>query len=638
LNSIAGLVHFSRTSAQAGGASRLAAALTRSAEDSPRHWTCTDASLIVAARPRCQGTRSTIIDKAGFALVFDGRLDNRAELLRALEGDLPQSPASSDAELVLRAYRAWGEAAPQRLAGEFAFALWDKHRRRLFCARDRCGARPFYYVKGRDCFAFASEEDALIGLSGRPAEPCPDMLAIYVVRASWSVDPARSWLRDTRTLLPAHYLTLSPGGTIQSKEYWRYEPEEVIRPSSGAELQERFMDVFGEAVRCRVGGRAPAGLILSGGMDSAVLAVLAGRVTGEKGHAPLPSYSAIEDDVEATLESRSIQSITAAPYLDPHFVRVPSLTGAAGLEDLKEAAWTDIHPLRNQIPLTSLMCAAAAREGRSLLLHAPCGDLAVGDYPKYIGHHLRRGNWSRAWRELRLVPRHHTYLMGRSRAWLLASNTWSAFAPRGLRAAIHRLRTFRPAQVEGLDVLNPDFVAELDLLKRIEARRRAVPMASEEQFRRYHAARTFGSYGVVTDLAASRRVSSRYGIELSDPWADPRVLDFFLRLPIEYSVRDGWIKYLPMTALAGEVEDWVRFRNDKGHLGWQVVVRLMQESHEQVEHAVHDALPLAEGYLDRRSVLESYQRYLRIGDADSTMALYWLVTLILWIERLSAQS
>jgi len=95
-------------------------------------------------------------------ITFDGRLDNRDEIIDALGP--PAGRTFPDAALVLQAYDAWGEGAVERLVGDFAFALWDAPNRRLLCARDALGIRPFYYHLGDDVFCCASELQAVLVL------------------------------------------------------------------------------------------------------------------------------------------------------------------------------------------------------------------------------------------------------------------------------------------------------------------------------------------------------------------------------------------------------------------------------------------------------------------------------------------
>src|SRR5205814_3001 len=102
--------------------------------------------------PESAGEIQPVADATGAMLAFDGRLDNRDELLIALERDSTVSPESPDSVLVLAAYRAFGDDAPARLNGDFAFGLFDPLRKQLLLARDALGVRPLYYYASRDLF------------------------------------------------------------------------------------------------------------------------------------------------------------------------------------------------------------------------------------------------------------------------------------------------------------------------------------------------------------------------------------------------------------------------------------------------------------------------------------------------------
>ena len=101
-------------------------------------------------------------ESAKLAMVFDGRVDNRAELKDALMAAGMPPHDDTDAELVLRAYQCWGEESPARILGDFAYVIWDGARRRLFCARDPLGVKPLYYHLDAKQFVCASELQAML--------------------------------------------------------------------------------------------------------------------------------------------------------------------------------------------------------------------------------------------------------------------------------------------------------------------------------------------------------------------------------------------------------------------------------------------------------------------------------------------
>lgn len=606
----------------------------------PRVWVSREVGLAGCSPDHVDGestgSQPLVSDDGRQVLVFDGRLDNRAELVHALGQARAGHEFVSDAAIVLAAYRRWSADCLGRLLGDFAFAVWDRQLQRLFCARDVAGARPFYYVCSGRVFAFASTEEALLCVPGVSNRPAPEQLAFYLVRTFQDVQPDQSWLADVKILLPAYSVAVTPAGMEKPVEYWRFERGPTLRLASGRDFEDAFLDVFGRAVADRMpGGEVPAAII-SGGMDSAGLAAMAGRLVtaGEEGR--YRSYSAIADDIDGSLESRSIVSITAPPHVEARLLGVPSLGGIAGLEDLEDAAWRHAHPVSNAILITALMCAAARRDGHRTVQHAPSGDLTMGHWPGYLMHHFRHWRWRTAWREARAAADHHTFLEGRAPGWLFLRGAWSALAPGWLRARVRRLRTPAVRDREGLDLLNPDFAESLRVLEWIRRPWPDETGSAEAVFRRNHVDSTFGPWGVGPHLAGGQRAGSRYGIDLSDPWADRRVLGFFLHLPIDYLFRDGWTKYLARVSFAPDLEDWVRFRSDKEHLGWMVVGRLMRESREFIARAVNDELDLIGEYVDLGRVRELHRRFESQEDPAVTDQMFSLMTVLKWVKRLSA--
>jgi len=122
---------------------------------------------------------------------------------------------------------------------------------------------------------------------------------------------------------------------------------------------------------------------------------------------------------------------------------------------------------------------------------------------------------------------------------------------------------------------------------------------------------------------------------MRDPWADKRVLEFFLHLPIDQLFRDGWTKYLARSTFAPDLEDFVPWRNDKEHHGWMVLDRLMCDSGEFIDQTMNEDLGLIEAYIDRAAALRIHARYRDSNDSMTGEQVFSLMTLILWMKRLS---
>lgn len=209
-------------------------------------------------------------------ITADARLDGRAGLARALrDAGRRVAPSASDAELVLHAYLAWGEECVDRLDGDFAFAVWDGPRRRLFLARDRFGVKPLFYAEAGGELVFSNTPDALRAHPAVSAEPCELALGEFLV-FGYLHDLGLGFHRGTRTLPPAHALTVEDG-TVRLRRWWTLPAEAGPGPRGMRECVEVFREVFGEAVADRLRGPAAA-VQMSGGRDSTAVAATARRV------------------------------------------------------------------------------------------------------------------------------------------------------------------------------------------------------------------------------------------------------------------------------------------------------------------------------------------------------------------------
>jgi asparagine synthase (glutamine-hydrolysing) len=130
---------------------------------------------------------SLVDDRRGLVLTADARLDNRDELITALGFGGRPCEELTDSELILGAYKRWGERCPERLLGDFAFAIWDRRRQELFCARDHIGVKPFYYHRAGKLFVFASEIKALLCVPEVPRRLNEVRVAPFTRRSSGSL-------------------------------------------------------------------------------------------------------------------------------------------------------------------------------------------------------------------------------------------------------------------------------------------------------------------------------------------------------------------------------------------------------------------------------------------------------------------
>ena len=163
-----------------------------------------------------------LVNKTGnLILTADARIDNRDELIAAL--DLTGHPGRemSDSALILSAYEQWGECCPEKLLGDFAFAIWDGRKRRLFLARDHFGVKPFYYYRSDRLFVFASEIKALFNIPEVPRQLNEARVSHYLT--PMMEDKTVTFYREIFRLPAHHTMTVSREGA-KVRPYWALGP------------------------------------------------------------------------------------------------------------------------------------------------------------------------------------------------------------------------------------------------------------------------------------------------------------------------------------------------------------------------------------------------------------------------------
>lgn len=213
-------------------------------------------------------------------IVYNGELFNFQKLRVELESLGHRFHSNSDTEVIVHAYEAWGEACLDRFNGQFAFAIWDGRRQRLFMARDRFGVKPLYYQFDGSRLLFGSEIKAILAYPGVQARVCYPALNEYFTFQNVLTDLT---LFDGIRLLPAGCsltLDMGAGSAPVQHRYWDFtfapEPLQI----SETEAAEELYRLFAQAVNRQLVSDVPLASYLSGGMDSGSITAIASRQLG----------------------------------------------------------------------------------------------------------------------------------------------------------------------------------------------------------------------------------------------------------------------------------------------------------------------------------------------------------------------
>lgn len=492
-----------------------------------------------ATTPEEIGEAQPLSDPArGVDLCFDGRLDNRAELLAAL-GEGVGASRLSDAALALRAYAAWGERSFDRFLGPFAAVVLDARRRCVVCARDALGDRTLCYVVTDRFLAVATEEQALLTLGWVSRRLNETTLARFF--AFEGPVPGETFYADVRELPPAHVMVVSQGG-IAFRRTWEPEPEPGLRYRRDEDYADHFRAVFEEAVRCRLRSVTPPAVLMSGGLDSAPVAAVAARELARHGHR-LTTVSYVFDELPSCDERR---------YMDP-MVRRFAL-------DARRFAGDDAWPFSNlaawpfdpSSPMEGLYrelrnrSYAAAREaGATVLLTGEHGDALYAGGEQWLADLLRESRYGTALAELAAHALLHGVLRRPARYGLRA----------GL-GALARAKGWRPPPpLPGTSL--PSWLTPFATERLAASAPPTVPAAG---------ARRPWQHSWVLDPATARGNAVEQGhaakarMEVRWPFRDRRLVELFLGLPAHQLFRPGESKRIMRRTMKGLLPDEIRLR------------------------------------------------------------------------------
>jgi len=328
--------------------------------------------------------RLAIIDLSGGAqpmcnedeslwLVFNGEIYNYRLLKIALEATgRHRFRTQSDTEVILHLYEEYAEHCVDHMRGMFAFAIWDRRRKKLFAARDRFGKKPFVYFRTpHGGLVFASELKALLRHPDCPQTV--DLSSIYMYLGYQYIPSPRTILKDVFKLPPAHWLTWSVEEGVRRQRYWdlRYEPKE---PLAYPEACERLRSALEESVKLRMISDVPLGAFLSGGIDSSIVTALMARQSSR----PIQTFSiGFEEDHFSELPyAREVSQLYKTDHHE--FIVKPEL-----VDFLPTLAAAYPEPFGDSSALPTYFLAQMTRRHVTVALSGDGGDEQFGGYARY---------------------------------------------------------------------------------------------------------------------------------------------------------------------------------------------------------------------------------------------------------------
>lgn len=537
-----------------------------------------------------------------YVLVFNGEIYNYLELQEELKSKGYRFRSETDSEVIPAAYDCWGEECQQHMNGMWAFALYDRRARTLFCSRDRYGIKPFYYLETGACFAFGSEIKQLLPLL--PGRPAADRTALELFLAAGYLDYSENTMfRDVRQLRGGCCLRYSlPEGRATARRWYAPAPA-LMKEAREADLISRFRELFREAVGRHLRADVEIGSCLSGGLDSsAIVCEINRRVRMER-------VDIKQHVISSCFEDQRFDEREYSHAVLRECANLVSSEVFPDMEELPEAmgkvVWHMDEPFASSSVFAQWEVYRCAHElGLKVMLDGQGADELLAGYPDFYKMQFcslfRKGQWRQLWREIYGALSGSLNNQGAATARFFAVNVFEAVAPLRFQSLIFRIYQ-RTSPSRAWLRLSKEGMGTLCAVKRRFAKR------DPQKF-----TRAFLETGLSELLHYEDRNAMAFSVEARVPFLDEEFAAFAEALPFSLKIREGKTKWIMREALRGGLPKEVISRRDK--MGF-----VTPESRWLTDHRAQ-LRPLLRQAAETLSPLIDTKRLLRWYDGQNSFA------------------
>jgi asparagine synthase (glutamine-hydrolysing) len=304
-----------------------------------------------------------------YTIVFNGEIYNFISIREDLEAIGVHCRSSGDTEVILQAYRAYGESCVERFVGMFAFAIWDRLEQTCFIARDPMGIKPLYIWRHGDSLAFASEVRSVLASNLGPRRLCPRAMRGYLLYGS--VQDPLTLVAGVENLPPGHSLTWGAGCVTTRKFYHEEFTPDITRHEEAVAVARQELAA---SVDRHFVSDVPVSIFLSGGIDSTAIVALARSA----GRGNLHTYCISFDEAEY---SEGAMAARTAAHFDTEHVEL-RMTAVDG-RDLFHRFLDAIDQPSTDGFNTYCVARLAYQQGAKVVLSGLGGDELFGGYPSF---------------------------------------------------------------------------------------------------------------------------------------------------------------------------------------------------------------------------------------------------------------
>lgn len=561
MSAIAGIYHINNDPISQDNVTNILECLLKYRANDTQTWKKENVALVSHTQwitPESIGEELPYYDyEKQLAITADAIIDNREELFSKLQINDIHRTKITDSELILLAYYKWEEEAPKFLIGDFAFAIWDERKQKLFAARDFSGNRTLYFFKNDKRFAFCTAITPLFSLPYVKKSLNEAWLAEFLaIPVNFeSTDSSSTVYKDIKQIPPSHSITIE-GSQIKFRRYCTLMDEEKLSLKSNAEYEEAFRDVFQTAVTSRLRTRLKVGAHLSGGLDSGSVVSLASRTLSKENkklhtfsYIPISNFKDWSPKSRVADERPFIKStVTHVGNIEDNYFDFEDKSPFSEIDE-----WLDILEMPYKFYENSFWLKGiyeqASKQGIGILLNGQRGNWTVSWGPAldYQAKLLRRGSLGKFLRELHLYSRN----IGVERSRVFPVVAKKAFPK------LNRLTSSEDIVPYPI-LINQDFAKKFNVYSKLEEHdvdttgllNKSAYEIRKTQFEHPYYWSINGTY--------TTKLSLYHSLWDRDPTNDLRVVRFCLSVPETQFVQNGQDRSLIRRATEGLLPDNIR--------------------------------------------------------------------------------
>lgn len=570
--------------------------------------------------------RLSIIDLAGghqpmenkqktVCVIFNGEIYNYIELRQELQQRGYVFVTNCDTEVIVHGYSEWGVDCLEKLSGMFGLAVWDQKNRQLMLARDRAGIKLVYYEINAFGIAFGSEIRAV---QAARSEHCTlDIESIYCAMRYRFTPSPKTIYSEVRKLAPGTRMIIK-SGEVTVERYWKFSPEPFDRMPSAATATEQLGDLYKKAVRRQIRSDVPVGLLLSGGVDSALLLSLmknegASWSTFSVGYGREDADDELEDAAKTarlfSVENRRVL-LSEREFYD----------GLSKVVDVLE------EPIASGSVVAMYFLCKAARESVKVALMGQGPDELFGGYARHIGV-----NYSSYWRNL---PKSTVNFLGRA----LLGEAGRELVRRGLYAFGSDDRLTRYQRT--LSIISDAEARALFRAGMLSGDSDSLPAAWRELVPFMGGTDELGGLQYIEVrstlpdelLMYADKISMWHGLELRVPYLDHEIIEYAEKLDATYKIKWGSRKWLHRRVARAHLPDEIVGRRKRAFTS-NVVARWLRSSLDsQIIESLRDPQSLLYSYMDYEHIQNIMREY-KSGKSDNFKLLFSIALLETWLRK-----